>query len=411
MTRDEFNNYLGSYQKSAGEFTRDEILEICSVHKYCLARKDKNWKELNEQLGNFLSNGERYKKDNYYLQDWFKNQDYGVPRFLNDEKNEPIDAFKEIEKKKGELYKEQQKNRDIYNTYRATLRNDARIESLKDAIKSTVDSLNKLPTFEFEKRKCDKEVEAVLLFSDLHIGVNCDNFYNKYNTIIAKERLEKLANDTIEYCKLFKVYRLSVIDVVDAISGSIHLASRINQQCDVIDQVMIAGEYIAQFLNYLAQSGIIVTYRSVSDNHARVTANYKEHIETENFNRLILWYLKERLKDTKVEFIDDNLDYSIGNFKLHDKNIVYVHGHLDNINTVFQNFVGATKSFVDYVLLGHYHSPKQKVYQNCNVIVNGSIVGTDEYALSKRLFTEPSQKLLIFDRDCLVDIDIRLKGE
>lgn len=411
MTRDEFNNYLGSYQKSAGEFTRDEILEICSVHKYCLTRKDKNWKELNEQLGNFLSNGERYKKDYYYLQDWFKNQNYGLPKFLNNEKNEPIDTFKEIEKKKGELYKEQQKNRDIYNTYRATLRNDARIESLKDAIKSSVDSLNKLPTFEFEKMKHDNEVEAILLFSDLHIGVNCDNFYNKYNTTIAKERLEKLATDTIEYCKIFKVYRLSVIDLGDSISGNIHLASRINQQCDVIDQVMIAGEYIAQFLNYLAQSGIIVTYRSVSDNHARVTANYKEHIETENFNRLILWYLKERLKNTKVEFIDDNLDYSIGNFKLHDKNIVYVHGHLDNINTVFQNFVGATKSFVDYVLLGHYHSPKQKVYQNCNVIVNGSIVGTDEYALSKRLFTEPSQKLLIFDRDCLVDIDIRLKGE
>ena len=411
MTRDEFENYLGSYHKGVNEYTISEILEICSVHKYYLPRCDKDWKGLNQLLGNFTSNGQRYKKDNYYLQDWFKNQNYGYPKFLNEDTNVPIDSFTEIEKKKGELYKEQQKNRDIYNTYRATLRNDARIDSLKDAIRSTVDSLKELPTFEFDKIKHDNNVEAILLFSDLHIGVNCDNFYNKYNTTIAKERLERLAINTFEYCKQFRVFKLSILDLGDEISGNIHLTSRINQQCDVIDQVMIAGEYISQFLNYLSQSGIIITYRSVSDNHSRVTANYKEHIETENFNRLILWYLKERLKDTKVEFIDDNLDYSIGKLKVHDKNIIYVHGHLDKVNTAFQNFVGATKEYVDYVLLGHYHSGSQKIIQNCNVIVNGSIVGTEQYALSKRLFTEPSQKLLIFDKDNLVDIDIRLKGE
>ena len=103
MTRDEFENYLGSYHKGAGEYTIGEILEICSVHKYYLPRCDKDWRGLNQLLGNFTSNGQRYKKENYYLQDWFKNQNYGYPKFLNEDTNVPIDSFTEIEKKKGDL--------------------------------------------------------------------------------------------------------------------------------------------------------------------------------------------------------------------------------------------------------------------------------------------------------------------
>ena len=50
-----------------------------------------------------------------------------------------------------------------------------------------------------------------------------------------------------------------------------------------------------------------------------------------------------------------------------------------------------------------------KSYQNARVIVNGSIVGTDSYALSKRLFSKPSQVMLVFDEDNTISISINLE--
>ena len=57
--------------------------------------------------------------------------------------------------------------------------------------------------------------------------------------------------------------------------------------------------------------------------------------------------------------------------------------------------MGATREFIDYVILGHYHSSKTKSFQGSKVIINGSIVGTDQYAYSKRLFGDPEQTILI----------------
>jgi hypothetical protein len=42
------------------------------------------------------------------------------------------------------------------------------------------------------------------------------------------------------------------------------------------------------------------------------------------------------------------------------------------------------------------------------VFINGSLVGVDEYAKDKRYFSEPSQSLLVFDEDDVIDIELKL---
>lgn len=314
------------------------------------------------------------------------------------------------ELKLATLYKERTKNRDILNAYKKLLRDEARLEVFKDTFKETVSKLNKLPQIKYVGNKSNTYNEAILMLSDLHIGVICDNFYNKYNTDIAVQRLEQIVAVTIEECRLNKVKELTVLNLGDLIHGVIHTNARIDQQFDVISQVMIASELIGKVLNELKFAAPIINYRSVTDNHSRVSANLSEHIEKENFSRLIDWYLEERLKDSNINFIHDNLDTSLGFFELKNgKKIGFAHGHLDDINSCFQHFIGATKSFIDYMLLGHYHSEKAKSFQGTKVFVNGSIVGTEQYALSKRLFSNPSQTLLIFKENSLNNISIDLK--
>ena len=196
----------------------------------------------------------------------------------------------------------------------------------------------------------------------------------------------------------------------DLIHGIIHTSSRIEQEMDVVEQVMYAAEILSQFLNELTRLGIEITYRSVSDNHSRVIADKNQHIEKEQFSRLIDWYVAERLKNTSVQMIESSIDFGVGKFKVFDKTIMFAHGHQGNKNSSFQEFIGLTREWVDYICLAHYHSPAIKDYQGCKIIINGSIVGSEQYAFSRHLFTKPSQKLLIFQENNsnMIDIDIGL---
>lgn len=309
----------------------------------------------------------------------------------------------------AEEYKEKVQVRDTWNAYRRTLREDARIDSLKNTITDAAKALPTLPKVEKASYK-GTETEAILMLSDLHIGVLCDNFYNKYDSNIAALRLGKLATQTIKYCKQNKVKTLNVVNLGDLIQGLIHVTARIEEEMEVIEQVMTASEMLANFLDLLQEAAPEVVYRSCTDNHSRTIANKDEAIEKENFGRLIDWYVEARCKNTSVKFVYDNLDPSLGLFELaNGKKVVFTHGHLDNINTAFQHFIGATKTFIDYALLGHYHDSKMKGFQDFKVFINGSIVGTEQYALSKRLFSSPSQTLLVFDGETIVNHIIDLK--
>lgn len=161
---------------------------------------------------------------------------------------------------------------------------------------------------------------------------------------------------------------------------------------------MKASEFLAEALNRLQEAAPEVIYRSCSDNHSRVTQNFKDNIEKENYFRLIDFYLKARLKDTGIVFAEDNLDVDLGFFELlNGKKVVFAHGHRDNVNTAIQNALGATRQYVDYVCVGHYHESKMKSFQGAKVFVNSSICGSDGYAQSKRLYGNAEQTLLVFE--------------
>lgn len=397
MNKQELIQLIFSKNKN-GIFSKEDILEIGLAHK-SLPRAEKNWNWLADLVGwkngDALSHFIKYHtdKNNIYLDETLNNTDILV-------------------EKKQQLYIQQQKVRDEWTAYRKMLRDDARIDSLKDAIKSTVDSLNSLPlTTNKQSPIIDMTElnEGVLLLSDLHIGVDCNNFYNKYNVEIAIKRLDKLATDVIRYCNMNNIKILNICNLGDMIHGIIHTNARIEQELDVVEQLMKAGELVAQFLNKIQDAAPKVIYRSVVDNHSRAMANKSEAIEKENFSKLIDWFLQERLKNTNIEFVNDNIDEGIGKFELtNGKKVMFAHGHNDNINQAYQHFTGATQEFIDYILLGHYHCEKAKSYQGARVIVNGSVVGTEQYALSKRLFSKPSQTLLIFNKDNLINISIDL---
>lgn len=409
MTSQEFNNYIKSFKRKPGEYTESEILEICLTHRNL--EEGKNWKTLANILG--------INKSSNALRSWAYRQEQ-IKKALNDlttqvkeqvKVKEPVYKNENNDSNFADLYKQKTQIRDIWNSYRADLRKEARFDRVIESIQNTISKLKELEkyTYTYTPKLCKNINEAVMLLSDLHIGVSCNNFYNKYNTEIAKKRVLKYIDKTIKYCKENNIVRLNVCQLGDAIHGIIHTSARIEQEIDAVDQIIIAAEIIAQALNRLQEAAPEVIYRSCLDNHSRLIADKDSNIASENLGRLIDWYIKERLKGTNIIFADDNLDLSIGRFKLlNNKIVIFSHGHEDSKNQAFQNYVGATKEYIDYILLAHFHSGQMKQYQGAKVFINGSVVGTENYAKQHRLFSDPEQTLIIFKEDDVIVYNINL---
>ena len=398
ITIKEFEAYKNEVL-SSGELTHESQMDIGVKFKQ-LPRGMRNWNQLVKELG-LDCTGNAFRKR--------------VEKYI---KRNPGVLSPQAE---GEVYKEdyieQQKVRDWYNAYRRDIREEIRIENLKDEIRAAASKFAALPRKEWIRTpyvvddKYEGVTEAVLCLSDLHIGAQCDNCYNKYNASVASDRLARLAAYVIKYCNRNHVNTLHILNLGDMIHGLIHTNARIEQQLDVAEQIIVASELLSAFINDISVAAPNITYRSVYDNHSRAIADKNQHIEKEQFSRLIDYYLEFRLKNTNVKIMNDNLDGGVGKLVLQDgKKIVFAHGHQDNINSSWQNFIGMTKEWVDYIILAHYHNSKEKSFNGSTVFVNGSIIGTESYAFGKRLFSDPTQKLIIFNgTGTYQDININLK--
>lgn len=397
MTKDEFNEFLNSFGKEAGEFTSEELYAIGCKYKE-LQLSEKRWDELVQILG-VDKTGEQFRQ-------WIKSLQYKdgtIKKNIQLLSGQTIDGltFPEFEEKteelKRELYKQQTKTRDVRNSYRRTLRDEARVELINDLIKESIEDLKDLPKVEVIRHSTDESCEAVMLLSDLHIGMDVNNFYNKYNTEIARKRVSKYVEDTIAICKQNNVQRLNILNLGDMIDGQLRVTSRIEDSEDLVSQIMIASEILSDALNRLQEAAPEIIYRSCSDNHARVTPDFRQNIEKENYFRLIDFYLEARLKNSSVQFVHDNLDIDLGLFSLlNGKKMAFAHGHRDKVNTALQGVLGATRQYCDYVCVGHWHESKMKSFQGAKVFVNSSICGSDNYAQSLRLYGDAEQTLLIF---------------
>lgn len=380
--------------------TRDDFIRIGLLHKQ-LPFNERNWEWLATITG-WPYTTEAYR---CAVKDYSRKHKIVLESSSSEEDS--------IFSKREELFKERQKLRDERTNLNRTLRDEARLETFKEYVKDVASTYHKLPECEFDTclyKSQNGGVEAVFGLADLHLGLEFENSYNKYNYEIAKERIHQLTYDIIDYCHTFNVNTLHVLNLGDLVSGAIHTTLRLDQEYDVIEQVMRASEIVAEFVNKLQEACPNITYRSVVDNHSRVMPDKHQHIEKENLNRIIDWFVEERLKDTDVIFEKDNIDIGIGRIRLmNGKTLMFMHGHEDKKNSVMQDMVGLTKEVPDYILMAHYHNSAEHTFQGTKVYITGSIIGTDPYAYSHRLFGDPEQKLLVFDGSNVIDININLR--
>lgn len=230
-----------------------------------------------------------------------------------------------------------------------------------------------------------------------------DNIWNRFNVEICRHRVQETVEKTIDYLEKFKIDELSVCLLGDLATGCIHVTSRVASEEYACDQLMHVSELVAEAIELLSYHVNKVNVYSCYGNHLRSVQNYKDSIYHDNLEKIIPWWVRERLKNnSKINVIDSEFKEFV-KIKIYDYNIVCLHGDLDNmknvgvtVNTLFTKLYG---EIIDYVISAHGHHLEEFEQFNIESIMIRCLCGTDDHANTKRLYSMPGQTLLIFNAD------------
>ena len=305
---------------------------------------------------------------------------------------------------KQEIQKERQKLRDERLDLNRRLREEARLETTIECIK---DSLNNIADRYFIDRKQDlspikSNNHMIVCLSDLHIGSVFDNFNGKYDSDIAKERLNQYLNEIKEIRDTNECSDCYVAILGDCISGTIHRTVSITNKENVVDQVKIASILIADFIFNLSQWFDSVAVYSIGGNHSRIEKKAEDSLVDEKLDDLIPFYVDGILKNiSNVTVVLDTFDATLNKFDIGSKTYFVQHGDYTAINeSSIGRLIGWSQDAPYCILTGHYHYPSMTELSGVKIVQSGSLCGSgDEFTRSKRLTGKPSQTVIVTKED------------
>jgi hypothetical protein len=325
-----------------------------------------------------------------------------------------------IEEQMRELRKERQRFYDQRREYNKLLSVEGRQEHLYESLIKAADELGEtvgnIYANDYPADLTFDEDEAVLVLSDWHYGMKVENIYNKFNIEICKKRVKNVVNSASQRLLLHNIRKLHVIVLGDLYHGGIHCSVRVASEELVCDQLMQVSEVLAQSIqelsHYVEETVVYTTY----GNHCRTIQNKKDNIHRDNMERIIPWWLRQRFKndDNIIVAPEPETEFIFAKVAGHD--ICAVHGDLDKISrgsaamlsTLFQKKLGKN---IEYILLGDKHHRESLEELGITTSICGALCGSDDYASDKRLFSTPSQLMLIVNPQYGVDAEYRLKCE
>ena len=321
----------------------------------------------------------------------------------------------EMKETERELFKAKKQFEDQRRECKKLWTQEARFDNLTDKLIESVNRLcdeHPLEFYDYVPILGDKE--AILCLADWHYGMVTDNIWNKYNTDICRQRVSQLVFKTVEYLQLHNVNVLHVMLLGDAAHGALHTSCRVASEEDTCDQLMHVSEIIAESINELSKYTSEVNVYTTYGNHLRTVQNKNDSIHSDNMEKIIGWYLEQRLQNNSRVNIVKSDYYEFIFLNVCGYNIVGAHGDLEKfkqfgmtVNTLFTKKYGQT---IDYTVSADKHHIEEFESMGIESVLVRSLCGTDDYSNKNRLYSAPGQTLMIFSasegRECTYNIKL-----
>lgn len=311
---------------------------------------------------------------------------------------------KQFQTFRDEIYKEKKQLYDQRREYNKVLAKEAREKHLFEELEKCASRLNQDRPLTFSKSTFSvTDQEVVVCFADFHYGMVTDNIWNKYNTEICRNRLSRVVEKMCTYISQIHPQKIHILLLGDSAHGAIHTTARVAAEEDTCDQIMHVSELLAQAIHELAQHTQQTIVYSTYGNHLRTIQDKRESKHSDNIEKIIPWWIRERFKDCNNIIIKDSEFKEFIKLNVCGYNICGTHGDLDNIknlgimlNTIFTKRYGET---IDYTISADKHHLESFESFDIDNILVSSLCGTDDYANEHRFYSNAAQTMLVFNEE------------
>lgn len=375
------------WKKLCDESYEDFLLRICENKEFI-----GTWSDVAGILNSGLESNyteSKYRKDYYRL----KNKD-----FRNLETDEINIKIRELEKQRIKLKTEKIE----YNKW---LKEEARDEMIKDEIVSAINNLKPLKVPDYIKPEFNNK-SYLLAFGDCHYGIEFElkdlfgSTINKYSPDIFKERMWDLLNQLIYLIEKENIKTLEVWEMGDSLQGILRINSQLMKlRYGIIESSILYADFLSEWLNKLSEY-VYIRFQMVEDsnhNQLRILNTPKNSFPEENMSKVILTFIKERLKDNpNIKIIENptGMNYTmVGCY-----NILGIHGEVKDLDKAIDEFSRTYQCHINYICAGHlHHMVTKETGRNSEALNIRSIVGVDPYGLSLRKISNAGASLFVFD--------------
>lgn len=370
---------------------------------------DLDWTEIAEVINKqFRDDESEYRSEAAYRKPYQQTKRFVEANALNQYKDEDL-YIRELRDAKFELRKEKQKMFDERTELNRKLREQARRESFIDLVTERISNVEPLKLNYTDKQIIESDNDIICHITDIHAGIHIDNWYNKFDMDILKERLTSYLDQLFLIQNRHNSENCYVV-IGEIMSGLIHETIRIENNENVIQQFIMVSSILSDVISEIARHFNKVHIYITPGNHSRVIPNKEHALRGENFDVLLPHYLKASLQNYKNVYIEDNLkDCDVAMFDVRGNKVYSVHGDKDDVSNVVQKFTMVFGSKPDIVLMGHRHTNALTTVYDTKVIQSGCISGSDNYCLDRRLKNRPEQTISIVDKSglvCIYDVKI-----
>ena len=332
--------------------------------------------------------------------------------FENCDDDQTSEDDSEIIKKLRELEQAKIQYRDERNAWNKQNYLEARVAKDLDYLGEKLSQIGKINFSPSPSPKINSDNDLIVCLSDLHIGATFDNFFGKYNSDIAKERLDEYLAKTIEIGKRHCSENVYVELLGDQISGGLHPSIKVSDRENVIDQVKLASEYITSFCVELSKHFSKVLVAGISGNHSRLCQKKEEAIKDERLDDLITWIVKKMTSHlSNIIVLDNTIDTGISYVCVRGNTFLGVHGDSDFMTDSGISRLVTTIGEIPYAILGgHRHTPAYKEFNGIKYIQSAALCSTgDDYTISKRLKGKANQTVLVCNEngiECIYNVEL-----
>lgn len=303
---------------------------------------------------------------------------------------------------------------DLRERYDRSLTENDLEDRIIERVTSRVPSLPPCGVPTYRPRNPGRSESVVALVSDYHIGERVDleatGGINAYDFDVFRRRWQYHVDSVGGIClgKLtgYDFPELRIVGLGDMVSGIIHDELVETSDTTLIDWLIDGSDTIARGIRQLAAEFPTVRVDWLFGNHGRVTQKPRYKNRFVNYDHLMGHIVSLRLADLEnVTFTNHRSFWALLDVQGH--NVLALHG--DNIkgwgglpsygiNRAVANLsalLNSQKQRFDTVCIGHFHQTGLIERTDCDIVLNGSAIGANEYSLGA-LFAGGKPRQMLF---------------